>query len=329
MPIRSGQLRILVRAVAMLLTAVGATTQARAAEEVNYLLPAPSSLPAFAPWVIAKQLGYYKDAGYDVTFITGKGGIDVAKQVGAGNAPLGVAQGDSPVFVRGNGVPVKTIAVIGGGALSVIVARGDRNIHDFKDLRGKKINVMSYQEASYYALQGILARNGIGKEDVSVQAVGPGGVVPLVVAGSADACVCTPDWEVDVRNALPDAVSLPTFGNFPTMAQAIIASDETIAKRPELLRALVKATLRGMEYVINDPAAGAKAYAEATPSFVGKEAWLTQVLTNYRDRTYKGQSVPGAMDVEKLKAAQDYYAQQKIIQTTFPLDDLYTNAFVK
>ena len=65
--------------------------QAQALQEVTYLLPAPGTLPAFGPWMLAQAKGYYKAEGLDVKFVTGRGGVDVAKQVGAGNAVIGRA----------------------------------------------------------------------------------------------------------------------------------------------------------------------------------------------------------------------------------------------
>lgn len=55
------------------LFAAGLTVQA-APREVTYLLPAPPNSPAFAPWVIAREKGYYADLGLKVTFVAGKGG---------------------------------------------------------------------------------------------------------------------------------------------------------------------------------------------------------------------------------------------------------------
>src|SRR6266513_3078061 len=98
------------RLPAVAAVAVGVLTgPAIAAEKLTYLLPAPPSLPAFAPWVLAKHLGYYAEAGYDVDFVVARGGVDVAKQIGVGNAPIGGAIGDTPIIVRGNGVTVKSV----------------------------------------------------------------------------------------------------------------------------------------------------------------------------------------------------------------------------
>ena len=67
------------------LAATLATAPARA-QDVTYLLPAPQVLPAFGPWMVAQQRGYFKAEGLNVTFQIAKGGVDVAKQVGTGSA---------------------------------------------------------------------------------------------------------------------------------------------------------------------------------------------------------------------------------------------------
>ena len=302
---------------------------AGAAEKITYLLPAPPSLPAFAPWVLAKHLGYYSEAGYDVDFVVARGGVDVAKQIGVGNAPIGGAIGDTPIIVRGNGVPVKSVGLMGGGALTVVVGRKDRGIEKIEDLRGKKISVLSFQDTTYYALLGALASKGITKNDVNAQAVGPAGVASLVVAGTVDACACTPDWEVDVLQGVKDAVSLPTKDYFQSMSQAILASDKMIAERPEMVRAIVKATLRGMKFVMDDPSKAAMVYVEASPSFKGKEELMKKILANYTERTYKGQSTLGAMDPQRLAKLQKFYKEQGFIEAELPVEQLYSNDFIK
>ena len=326
-------LRSFPRARVAFFAAVAATAvsigPAAAVEKITYLLPAPPSLPAFAPWVLAKHLGYYKEAGYDVDFVVARGGVDVAKQVGVGNAPIGGAIGDTPVIVRGNGVPVKEVGLMGGGALTIVVGRKDRGIDKLEDLKGKKIAVMSFQDTTYFALLGALASKGISKNDVSAEAVGPANVAKFMIAGTVDACACTPDWEIDVKEAVKDTVSLPTKDYFQSMAQAILTSDKMIAEKPEMVRAIVKATLRGMKYVMDDPSKAAITYVEASPSFKGKEELMKKILANYNLRTYQGQSELGAMDPQRLANLQKFYKQQGFIEAELPIDQLYSNAFIK
>ena len=303
---------------------------AAAAEKITYLLPAPPSLPAFAPWVLAKHLGYYNEAGYDVDFVVARGGVDVAKQIGVGNAAIGGAIGDTPIIVRGNGVPVKAVGLMGGGALTVVVGRKDRGIEKLEDLRGKKISVLAFQDTTYYALLGALASKNITKNDVNAQAVGPAAVASLVVAGTVDACACTPDWEIDVMQGVKDTVSLPTKDYFQSMSQAILASDKMIAERPEMVRGIVKATLARHEVRHGRSEQGRDGLCRGgSPSFKGKEELMKKILANYTERTYKGQSTLGAMDPQRLANLQKFYKQQGFIEAELPVEQLYSNDFIK
>ncbi len=56
-----------------------------AAETITYLLPAPLSLPAFGPFVVAKQRGYFKAVGLEVEFQVAKGGVDDSNGPGDGH----------------------------------------------------------------------------------------------------------------------------------------------------------------------------------------------------------------------------------------------------
>jgi NitT/TauT family transport system substrate-binding protein len=298
-------------------------------EEVTYLLPAPAFLPAFGPWMVAQSRGYYTQEGLKVNFLVAKGGVDVAKQVGAGNAPIGGAIGDTPIIARAQGVPVKAVAVLGGRSLTQLVVHDGKGINGPKDLKGKTITTIAYQDTTFYALQGMLASAGLTKNDVDAQAAGPAGVWQLFAAGKADAMAAVPDWIVSATQAGAKVKVFSSDDYFKSMAQAILVSDETIQKRPELVRKLVRATLKGMQDIMKDPAAAARDYANAVPQHKGKEASVEAVFKLYNTYVYPGQKVLGAMDPERLAAVQKFYVKEGIVPKEVPLAELYTNQFVQ
>ncbi|MCZ7562742.1 MAG: ABC transporter substrate-binding protein [Burkholderiales bacterium] len=298
-------------------------------EQVTYLLPAPAFLPAFGPWMLAQARGYYDKEGLKLTFVTAKGGVDVAKQVGAGNAPIGGAIGDTPIIARAQGVPVKAVAVLGGRSLTQLAVHADRGIGGPKDLKGRTITTLAYQDTTFYALLGMLATAGLTKNDVNAQAAGPAGVWQLFAAGKADAMAAVPDWIASARGAGANVKIYSSDDYFKSMAQAILASDDMIAKRPELIGKLVRATLRGMQDIMTDPVAAARDYAAAEPQHKGKEAYIEEVFKLYNTYVYPGQKTLGAMDPERLAAVQRFYVKEGIVPKETPLGELYTNQFVK
>ncbi|MBM3488266.1 MAG: ABC transporter substrate-binding protein [Alphaproteobacteria bacterium] len=317
--------RLALAAAALVLALV---PTARAQEKITYLFPAPQFLPAFAPWVLAMHKGYYKAAGLDVEFVIGKGGADVAKQVGAGNADLGGGIGDTSIIVRPNGVPVRSVALLGGGSLMQLIVRADSPIQGPKDLKGRVISVTGYQDTTYYALLGVLASVGLGKADVDAQAGGPAGVVKLFVAGTAPAMAAVPEWAVQAEREGVAIRWYPSGQYFPSMAQAIIAADETIAKRPAAIRGFVQATIRAVGEIMKDPKAAAIEYVAAVPQHKGKEAEMATILGKYAEIVYPGQAKLGAMDEARLAKLQDFYVEQGIVRAKTPVADLFTNQFV-
>ncbi|NJN40611.1 MAG: ABC transporter substrate-binding protein [Gammaproteobacteria bacterium] len=312
-----------------LVSAFAAPAQAQQVEEVTYLLPAPAFLPAFGPWMLAQSRGYYEKEGLKVNFIVGKGGVDVAKQVGVGNAPIGGAIGDTPIIARAQGIPVKAVAVLGGKSLTQLVVHADRGISGPKDLKGKTITTLSYQDTTFYALQGMLASAGLTKNDVNAQAAGPAGVWQLFASGKADAMAAVPDWIVSAQGAGAKVKIFPSDDYFESMAQAILASDETIQKRPELIEKLVRATLKGLQDIMKDPSAAAKDYADAVPQHKGKADAIAEVFKLYNVYVYPGQKMLGAMDPKRLESVQAFYVKEGIVPRATPIGELYTNQFVK
>jgi NitT/TauT family transport system substrate-binding protein len=316
-------------AIGIVVGLAAATTSARSAETITYLFPAPPVLPAFAPIQLAKGKGYFAQEGLDVNYAVGRGGVDVAKQVGAGNAPVGGIVADGPIVVRQNGVPIKIVAVFGGRGFMQLVVRADSGIEKPADLKGKTISVMSYQDTTYYALLGLLASVGLSQDDVNIQSAGPTGVWEFVATGKSVGMAGVPDWIPPVEAAGVKVKVIQTEQYFPHMAQGIGASDQTIKEKPELVRKVVHAALHGMKDVMDNPDQAAADFVKFVPEWQGKEGAVKTALKYYADLVYPGQQQLGAVDPERLAKLQDFYLSKGLINKKTPVDELYTNEFVK
>ncbi len=319
-----------IRIAAAAALAFASATAAHAQTKVTYLFPAPDFLPAFSPFQIARHKGYYKAEGLEPTFQVGKGGADVAKQVGVGNADLGGGIGDTAIIVRANGVEVRGVALLGGRTLTQITARKDANIKGLKDLKGKKIGVLAFQDTTFYNLLGAMKSAGLGRDDANVQAVGAAGVVQLMISGDLQAISGVPEWTAGIQAA---GVAVDVFeieSVFPAMAQAILASDKTIKEKPDTVKRFVRATLKGLREVIANPEQAAKDYVAAVPQHAGKEKAMEDIMRRYGTLVYKTDSPAnlGKFDEKRLAAVQKFYVDNGIVQTAVPIKDTYTNDMI-
>src|SRR5437899_11241360 len=303
--------------------------RAQSLEKLTYRFPAPPVLPAFGPIRLAQGKGYFKEVGFDVEFAVGRGGVDVAKQVGAGNAPLGGIVADGPIMVRGNGVPVKIVCVFGGKGFMQLVVREDSGIEKPADLKGKTITVMSYQDTTFYALLGLMASAGLTQNDVDIQSAGPTGVWEFVATGKSAGMAGVPDWIPPVQAAGVKVKVIPTDEYFPHMAQGIAASDQIIKDKPEMVRKFVQAALRGMKDIMDDPEKESDNFVRFVPDWKGKEGAVKFAFNMYAKLVYRRMKELGEVNVEWLAKVQDFYLAKGFIQKATPVEELYSNAFIK
>jgi len=316
--------------VALALVAANASVvRAADLEEVTYLLPAPPNANGFIPWMVAQQRGYYAKEGLKVSFASGRGGMDVAKQVGAGNAAIGGAIGDTAIVARAQGIPVKVVALLGGGAYHHIQIIAETGLKDIPSLRGKTVNVMSYEDTSYITLLGVLAASGLSKDNVNIQSAGPTGVWQNAVSGQAVAFAGPMTWAADARNAGKPVLTIRSENYFPSMAQAIMASETLIRTHPDLVQKLVRATLLGLKDVMEDPDGAARDFINASPYYKDREKLVGEYNRLTKEYTYSGQKRLGESDPKTYEAVQKFYVDAKLVPKSALIGDLFTNQFIQ
>jgi NitT/TauT family transport system substrate-binding protein len=210
----------------------------------------------------------------------------------------------------------------------MLVSHKDERIESPRELKGKTVTVLAYTDTTYYALLGMLSKAGLTKNDVNIQAAGPAGVWQQFAAKKASAMAGVPDWTMSAMEAGAKVDIIPADVYFKSMAQAILASDDTIQKNPQLIQKLVRATLKGMKDIMANPKEAANAYAAHVTVHKGKEAMIEQTFAMYNKYVYANQKVPGQMDENRLAELQKFYVSNGVVPTAAPLKDLYTNQFV-
>jgi len=316
----------LATAAALAVSGVSASAQTA----ITYLFPAPDFLPAFAPFHLALGKGYYAEAGLDVTFRVGQGGADVATQVAVGNADMGGGMGDTAMIVRANGLEIRGVALLGGQGLTHLAWRNDSGITGPADLAGRSIGVINFQDTAYYNLLAVLADNGMSRSDADIQGLGSGGLIQAMIAGSVDAMSGVPEWIVAVQDAGVELTVMPARDVFPAQAQAIIASDATIARNPEGVRAFVGATLRAVDDIIADPALAAQEYVGFIDRHAENVEQIERIMRFYVESVYapaEGRTL-GRFDEAQLQEIQDFYVANEIVNAAVPIADVYSNDFV-
>jgi NitT/TauT family transport system substrate-binding protein len=151
----------------------------------------------------------------------------------------------------------------------------------------------------------------------------------FVAAGKSVGMAGVPDWIPPLQASGVKVKIIPTDEYFPHMAQAIAASDQVIKDRPDMVRKFVQAILHGMKDIMDDPDKAAADFVTFVPEWKGKEGAIKGTFNYYAKLVYPGQKTLGEVDPERLSKLQDFYFAKGIITKKTPVEDLYTNQFVK
>jgi NitT/TauT family transport system substrate-binding protein len=92
-----------------------------------------------APYFYAQKMGYYKHAGLDVDFETGRGSAASAQKVGAGQSQLGLSDMAGVLLFRGKGVDAVGVMNVYANSPQGLYWLKSSGIRSVNDLAGKKI----------------------------------------------------------------------------------------------------------------------------------------------------------------------------------------------
>ncbi|WP_061782420.1 ABC transporter substrate-binding protein [Microbacterium hominis] len=209
----------------------------------------------FAGEYIADSKGYYKEAGFSSVNLVPGPSTGVA-ELASGTATVALSDSVSVgAAVANEGAPVKIIgATFQKNPFTILSLKSGGNISTPADLKGKKIGV---QDSNASLFKALLSANGIDPSELTIVPV-QYDPAPLV-NGEVDGFVAYLTNEAITLEMKGIATTnLPFAENgLPFVAETVAATDDTIANKRDMLKAFLKAEIRGWKDALADPQEGA------------------------------------------------------------------------
>ena len=212
----------------------------------------------FAGYYVAKDKGFYKDEGLDVTIKSGGPDINPSQVIAGGGADVVVDWMPSALATREKGVPLVNIAQIFKKSGMMLTCRKDSGIKTPADFKGKTLGVWFY--GNEYPFLSWMAKLGYSTDG------GPNGVTVLKQGFNVDPilqkqaqCVSTMTyneyWQI-IDAGIP-ASELKVFKyedqGVATLEDGLYVLQKSL-KNPKMadkLARFVKASIKGWQYAMN------------------------------------------------------------------------------
>lgn len=277
-----------------------------------------------APYVVAKEKGFFKEAGVDISgFLTSTGGGTSVRNTLASDLPYGEVALAAALEAIKAGQPLK---IVNGGVESIgdilWIAKPDSPLNGIKDLVGKRVGFTAPGSVTNMVLLMSLKRAGLDPKSVQmVPAGGIGANLSAVLTGALDAAFTgEPVWTQE-RDKVK-AVFWPKDLLGPDMTQTVGVVTEDFAKsHPDTIRAIIAGRAKGVAYLYAHPDEAADMTAKAYNMDPKLARTVFQHLKELNwwgqgDLHYKGMDrmAEGLRIVGKLEGEVDW---SKVVDTSF------------
>lgn len=314
-----------VLALALALAACGEKSEAGGSEKQTLSLTLdfyPN--PDHAGIYMAQKLGYFEEAGLDVSIHTPSDPASPIKEVAAGRTDLAISYEPEVLLARDQGLDVVAVGAIVDRPLTSMIWLKKSKIGGIADLRGKTIATAGIPYQNAY-LKTILGRAGLSPSDVNTVNVGYG-LLPAIVGGRAQAMlggfVNVEGVDLRLRGKEPvvtpvDKLGVPTYDEL-----VLVAKRERLEEDPESIRLFLAALARGTAAAVKNPRATTKALLEANsdldPKLTEAEVKATLPLLSPR----------GRMDPAAWGRFSVWMRENELISKPIPLAEALTDEYL-
>ncbi|MGN9916774.1 ABC transporter substrate-binding protein [Micromonospora palomenae] len=274
----------------------------KALEKVTYLTSFGNFGRDSYAWV-AKEKGFFKEAGFEVEIKPGQGTGSVIQTVVGGQADFGPIDLTGGLLQLGNGAAKDFVAVaaIQQRTMAAVVTVEGKNIATPKDLEGKKLadtptSVVRQLFPTYARLAGVDASkvtwvNGEAQTLMGTLASGTVDGIGQFVVGQPTVEAVTKKKPVILAYS---EVMQDLYGN------ALITSTKLAKEKPEMVKRFTAALLKGLEYALAHPQEAAellkKNVAATNPAAAAAEL---QLMAAYVRSSNSGTAI-GTLDNERV-----------------------------
>lgn len=313
---------------------VTAAVPAAAQEKVSYnmaWLPQGSSIGV----IVAQDRGYFREVGLDTHIVRGYGGNRTANELDQGQFEFGYVDPVSVVLNRANGGKIKMI-----GALNTHWPAGicfDTKRYQPKtpaDLKGLQLGGGSASPV-HNVVPAWLELNGQPKNSVRLLRMDPAVVDASLIEGRIDLAECwrASNRAVTLKQAAAAGVSLgwieySDFG-LDAYGSGFAASEDTINKRPEVVRKFLSASYRGFADALANPEQAADIMVKMFPT-TDRAVALAQIQ-DMRDLLIDPQAKDkgiGHLRDDRMRSTVQFVDKAFGLNGKVKPQDTYTNAFL-
>lgn len=280
----------------------------------------------FAPLYVAVEKGYFREAGveieFDYSFET-----DAVALVGADELQFAVVSGEQVLLARAQGLPVVYVAAWYQQYPVAVVAKAEQRVATPADLAGKRIGLPGLYGANYIGLEALLFSAGLGDEDVTLDSIGFNQVEALATDQVQAVSVYAANEPVQLRAQGYEVDEILVAEHVQLASNGLITNEKTLAEKPELVRGLTEAILKGLADAISNPDEAYELSKLHVPNFEEADEAVQKEVLARSIELWKAERL-GFSSMRAWENMQGTLLKMGLLEKELDVEQAFTNEFI-
>lgn len=278
---------------------------------------------------VAEANGYFEDAGLAVEIIQ-PGEVYAEAAVASGAVDFGISFQEQITLARADDIPIVSIAAVIQHNTSGFASAAALNVAGPADFEGLRYGSFS-SPFELPTLEVLMECDGGDFSQLVIQDIGWSDSLVLIAEDQIDMAWIFYAWQgfqAEQQGVEINVVMMEDyFDCIPDYyTPVVIASEDTIANRPEIVSAVVEAISRGYDFAIDNPSEAADLLLAAVPEL---DAELVQASQDWLSQYYQADAPRWGEQKESVwQDYTDWMVEYGILSTPISAADAFTNQFL-
>lgn len=279
----------------------------------------------FAPFYMAVERGYFRQAGFEVEFDYSFE-TDGLALVAAGEIPFAIVSGEQVLLARAQGLPVVYVAAWWQKFPVAVIADAELGLQSPADLKGQTIGLPGLFGASYIGLNALLYSVGLTENDVTLEAIGFNQVEAFATGKQQVVVGYITNEPIQLRYMGFQITVFPVADYVTLVSNGIITNEQYLREQPERVRAFVNAFLLGLRDTIDHPGNAYETSMAFVENLEPDDPVQQEVLSIAIDYWY-AQNL-GYASWEAWENMQEVLLRMKLLEAPVDLEAVFTNEYL-
>jgi NitT/TauT family transport system substrate-binding protein len=282
----------------------------------------------FAGYYVAKEKGFYKEEGLDVTINPGGPQLVAENLVAAGTDDFAQGGGmETTLAGRDKGLPLVAIAAVFPKTPVLLVAKKESGITKLEHFSGKKVSM--WYTGTQYIVRAMLKNAGVDPAKIT-EVPQPVTMAPFVRGEVDVACVTVfNELQTLITEGVKDLVLFdPADYGIVIPRDTIVTTEKTIKERPQVVQRFLRASLRGWKYAIENQPEAVDITLKQSPNL--KKEHQTIMLREVAKLMTWGPSKEqglGYLDPKTAEFTMNFLLENKQLTKAIPLSEATNTRF--